>query len=103
MGRHLHDLKALRDIALDYGAGAHPDLASMARELGRAIHSRSSSLGENLGYLRDQARGFERWLLAERAKLVAGRGLGHACPTVSAARPARCGALVIVRRARCPT
>jgi predicted metal-dependent enzyme (double-stranded beta helix superfamily) len=68
MGRHLHDLKALRDIALDYGAGAHPDLASMARELGRAIHSRSAELGESLAYLRGRARGFERWLLAERAR-----------------------------------
>ena len=35
MIKRLHVLKTLRDIAFDAGATEHPDLASMARELGR--------------------------------------------------------------------
>ncbi len=60
-------LKTLRDIAFDFGDVAHPDLASMARELGKVIHRDSRELAEALGPLRARRRGLERWLVAERA------------------------------------
>jgi predicted metal-dependent enzyme (double-stranded beta helix superfamily) len=60
-------LKTLRDVAFDFSDVAHPDLASMARELGKVIHRDSRELAEALGPLRERRRGFERWLVAERA------------------------------------
>jgi predicted metal-dependent enzyme (double-stranded beta helix superfamily) len=36
MGKYLHTLKTLREIALEHGAAEQPDLALMARELGMA-------------------------------------------------------------------
>lgn len=66
MGKHLHTLKHLRDIALEYGGAEQPDLALMARELGCALHQDAEALSQRLAPLRARSRGFERWLLAER-------------------------------------
>lgn len=68
MSQPMHSLKALRDIAFDLGVGKHPDLAAMARELGRVVHRDGTALNEGLYDLRTRQRGFERWLLAERGK-----------------------------------
>ena len=69
MGKYMHSLKALRDIALEYGRGVHPDLASMARELGRAVHQGAETLPMRLANLRQRRSGGGRWLLAERRQL----------------------------------
>jgi predicted metal-dependent enzyme (double-stranded beta helix superfamily) len=68
MGKHQHTLKTLRAIALEHAASAQPDLASMARELGRVVHQDASALAARLASLRTRQRGFERWLLTERSK-----------------------------------
>jgi len=68
MGKHSNTLKTLRAIALEHGAAEQPDLASMARELGRVVHQDASTLAARLAPLRTRQRGFERWLLAERSK-----------------------------------
>lgn len=68
MARHMQHLKALRDIAFDYGTGDHPDLASMARELSRAVFQHRPSINDGLGDLRARNKGFERWLVAQRGK-----------------------------------
>ena len=68
MGKHSRTLKTLRDIALEYGSTEQPDLASMARELGRVVHQHAPALANRLAPLRARQRGFERWLLAERSK-----------------------------------
>ena len=68
MGKHSNTLKILRAIALEHGAAEQPDLASMARELGRVVHQDGLALTERLAPLRARQRGFERWLLAERRK-----------------------------------
>jgi predicted metal-dependent enzyme (double-stranded beta helix superfamily) len=64
MGRYKNTLKTLREIALEYGTANQPDLASMARDMGRVVHQESQVLSDGLAPLR--GRGFERWLLAER-------------------------------------
>ena len=68
MGKYTHGLKSLRDIALEYGCVAQPDLAAMARELGRVAHQHADALADRLAPLRKRRRGFERWLLVERRK-----------------------------------
>lgn len=68
MGKYSHTLKTLRAIALEHGAAEQPDLALMARELGRVVHQNASALSDRLTPLRLRQRGFERWLLAERRK-----------------------------------
>ena len=68
MGKHQQTLKTLRAIALEHGAAEHPDLATMARELGRVVHQDASALAIRLASLRQRRHGFERWLLAERSK-----------------------------------
>ena len=68
MGKRLNTLRALRAIALEHGAAEQPDLASMARELGRVVHQDGAALAGHLTTLRTRQRGFERWLLAERSK-----------------------------------
>ena len=68
MGKYMRTLKTLREIALEHGAAEQPDLALMARELGRVAHQESASLTRHLAPLRTRRRGFERWLLAERSK-----------------------------------
>ena len=68
MGKHLHTLKTLRAIALEHAAAEHPDLATMARELGRVVHQDAQALSTRLAPLLKRQRGFERWLLAERRK-----------------------------------
>ena len=68
MGKHQHTLKTLRAIALEHGTAERPDLATMARELGRVVHQDASALAIRLASLRQRRHGFERWLLAERSK-----------------------------------
>lgn len=66
MNQRVHGLKALRHIALEHCANAHPDLAALARDLGRVVHRQSTALGDELADLRLRERGFERWLLHKR-------------------------------------
>jgi hypothetical protein len=68
MGKYSRTLKTLRTIALDYGRVAYPDLASMARELGRVVHLDSATLVQRLAPRRARQRGFGQWMLAERGK-----------------------------------
>ncbi len=68
MVRYLRTLKALRQIALDYATSPHPDLASMARELGRVVHQDSIVLAARLTPLRSRRHGLGRWLLAARSQ-----------------------------------
>lgn len=68
MGKYSRTLKALRAIALDYGRVERPDLASMARELGRVVHQDSAALAHRLVPSRSRQRGFGQWTLAERGK-----------------------------------
>jgi predicted metal-dependent enzyme (double-stranded beta helix superfamily) len=85
MAKHMQHLKALREIAFDHGVGAHPDLASMARELSRVVYQNKQALVHDLADLRTGNRGFERWLLAQRSKpeisvLVMAWPANHATP-----------------------
>jgi hypothetical protein len=68
MARHMQHLKALREIAFDYGMGEHPDLATMARELSRMVFQNKHALDADLADLRTRHKGFERWLVAQRNK-----------------------------------
>jgi predicted metal-dependent enzyme (double-stranded beta helix superfamily) len=68
MAKHMQHLKALREIAFDYGVGEHPDLASMARELSRSVYQNKPALVGDLADLRAPNKGFERWLVARRSK-----------------------------------
>ncbi|KZC42395.1 MULTISPECIES: cysteine dioxygenase [Rhodanobacter] len=68
MGKYQHLLKILRAIALEHTGVEHPDLATMARELGRVVHQDASALATRLADLRRRRHGFERWQLAERNK-----------------------------------
>ena len=68
MGKRSSIITSLRDIAFDLSDGEHPDLASMGREIGRELHARSAEVMASLGALRERRRGFERWMLAERAR-----------------------------------
>lgn len=66
MGTRLHTLKTLRAIALDHGVDGQPDLALLAREMGRVVHEDASSIAQELASFHARGPGFERWLLAER-------------------------------------
>lgn len=68
MGKHSRTVKTLRAIALDYGRVERPDLASMARELGRVVHQDSLTLTRQLDSWRARQRGFGQWTLAERGR-----------------------------------
>lgn len=68
MGTQRHLLKNLRAIALEHARSAHPDLASMARELGRVVHQDAPTMAMRLESLRKRQRGFERFLLGRRNK-----------------------------------
>ena len=68
MAKHMQHLKALRDIAFDYGVGEHPDLATMARELSRQVFQNQTALANDVADLRTRNRGFERWLVSQRGK-----------------------------------
>ncbi|MFC5581747.1 cysteine dioxygenase [Rhodanobacter terrae] len=68
MGKHANTLKTLRAIALEHGAAEQPDLALMARELGRVVHQNAPAIAARLAPPHARRRGFERWLLAERSK-----------------------------------
>ncbi|KJV36742.1 cysteine dioxygenase [Luteibacter yeojuensis] len=67
MGKRSSIIKTLRDIAFDHADAPVPDLASMARDFGSMLHARHAEVDEALGALRQRRRGFERWMLAERA------------------------------------
>ena len=66
MRSYRQSLKALRDAALTQTLRGHPDLATLARELGGIVHRNADALAEGLGELRQRNRGFERWLLGRR-------------------------------------
>ncbi|WEN15021.1 cysteine dioxygenase [Rhodanobacter sp. AS-Z3] len=66
MGTHRHILKTLRSIALDHANAGHPDLASMARELGSEVHRDAAALASRLASLRKRQQGFERFVLTRR-------------------------------------
>ncbi|RDS82826.1 cysteine dioxygenase [Dyella monticola] len=68
MRTYRNSLKALRDSALAHALEKNPDLASLARELGAIVHRDAQALGHGLRDLRVRNRGFERWLLARRAR-----------------------------------
>ena len=68
MGKHSQTLKTLRAIALDHGTGTQPDLASLARDLGRVVHEDTSTFAGRLGALTARDQPFRRWLLVERKK-----------------------------------
>ena len=68
MAKHMQHLKALRDIAFDHGVGEHPDLATMARELSRAVFQNKQALTQDLADLRRSTQRFERWLVGRRGK-----------------------------------
>lgn len=65
MGKSMHSLKTLRDIALEYGLVEHPDLASMARELGSVVHRHTARLAQRLETLQQHRRHTGVWLLGE--------------------------------------
>ena len=68
MVRYLRTLKTLRQIALDHAASAQPDLAAMARELGRIVHRDSIALATQLEPLRRRRQGFKSWRLGGRSQ-----------------------------------
>lgn len=68
MGKHSHTLKTLRAIALEHGAAGHPDLASLARELGRVVHQNTSLSTALAGAFSTRSQAFRCWPLAERRK-----------------------------------
>lgn len=68
MIKRIHVLKTLRDIAFEAGRAAQPDLATMARDLGQAVSRHSDTLADQLAPLKARRRGFERWLVADRAR-----------------------------------
>jgi hypothetical protein len=68
MRRHRHHLKALRDIVLAHAREPHPDLASLARELGSVVHRDARALAEDLAGLRASPRCFRPLLLARRGQ-----------------------------------
>jgi predicted metal-dependent enzyme (double-stranded beta helix superfamily) len=68
MGNYRHILKTLRASALEHASAAHPDLASMARELGSLVHRDASALASRLASLRKRQSGFERFTLTRRRK-----------------------------------
>jgi predicted metal-dependent enzyme (double-stranded beta helix superfamily) len=68
MGKHSNVLKTLRAIALEHAAHGSPDLASMARDLGRVVHQDGAAPASRLIPLHSRQRGLKRWLLAERSK-----------------------------------
>jgi predicted metal-dependent enzyme (double-stranded beta helix superfamily) len=66
MGRPRRTLKLLRTIALEHASVAHPDLASMARELGQLVHRDSAAIAARLARLPRRGQGLGRWQLAQR-------------------------------------
>lgn len=66
MDHHLHGLRTLRDIVLEYGAVPHPDLAALARELGAMVHLNSAAIGTRLASLQRHHRHADHWRLARR-------------------------------------
>ncbi|TAL95672.1 MAG: cysteine dioxygenase [Rhodanobacter sp.] len=69
MGKPRQTLKTLRAIALEHANVAHPDLASMARDLGQVVHHNSSAMATRLARLHQRGHGLGRWLLAQRTQV----------------------------------
>ena len=67
MGKRSHTIKALREIALGYGASAQPDLAAMARDLGTVIHQHGAVPMSAFSRSHARQTGLTRWLLTERS------------------------------------
>lgn len=68
MGKHSHTLKTLRGLALEHAAAGQPDLASLARELGRIVHQSTSISAALAGAFSTRSQPFRCWSLAERRK-----------------------------------
>ncbi|TAL71594.1 MAG: cysteine dioxygenase [Rhodanobacter sp.] len=66
MGQRMHGLKTLRDIVLEYGMAAHPDLAAMARELGRVVHRNGAVIARRLNTLQRHCGVSGYWSLARQ-------------------------------------
>ncbi len=66
MNKPRQTLRTLRAIALEHASAAHPDLASMARELGQIVHRDTLAIAERLSRLRHRKQGLGRWTLAQR-------------------------------------
>lgn len=64
MSKYMQSFKKLRDVALEYGRVEQPDLASMARELGRVVHGDTHALSARLAAV--HRRGIESRVLVER-------------------------------------
>jgi hypothetical protein len=84
MGKHRNILKALRATVLEH-AVERPDLALMARDLGRMVHQDAAALAAALTPLRQARQGPVRWILATRNKppisvLVMAWPANHATP-----------------------
>ena len=60
----MHSLKRLRDIVLEHGRVEHPDLAAMARDLGRVVHGNAAALSARLAAV--HRRGVVARVLLER-------------------------------------
>ncbi|MBD8873356.1 cysteine dioxygenase [Rhodanobacter sp. DHB23] len=59
----MHNLKTLREIALEYGRADYPDLAAMARDLGRVVHGDGPGLSARLAAV--HRRGIDTRVLVE--------------------------------------
>lgn len=68
MGRPRRTLKLLRAIALEHASVAHPDLASMARELGQIVHRDAAAIATRLARLHQHGPDLGRWLLTQRSQ-----------------------------------
>ena len=60
----MHSLKSLRNIVLEHGRVEHPDLATMARDLGRVVHGHAPALSARLAAV--HRRGVDVRVLVER-------------------------------------
>lgn len=66
MGQRMHGLKTLRDIVLEYADAAHPDLAAMARELGRVVHMNGAVIAQRLNTLQHHHGHAGHWLITHQ-------------------------------------
>lgn len=60
----MHSLRRLRIIVLEHGRVEHPDLATMARDLGRVVHGDAAALSARLAAV--HRRGVDVRVLLER-------------------------------------
>jgi predicted metal-dependent enzyme (double-stranded beta helix superfamily) len=77
-------LRALRATVLEHRHHAHPDLAELARQLGRIVHHRGASLERHLHRHARRLRGAARWRLtprrSDRTLLLCAWPPGHLTP-----------------------